>query len=107
MGWSAESRSEPTINPAGSGGDRRQRSEAGWLLDTAVPQSVTTGPAAKPTRAERRARRAEDKRASTHLAYEDCNEITGPLTRPATAHRPVAYRKVGGPWRRVMLSLFI
>ncbi|MGI5243437.1 glycosyltransferase [Dactylosporangium sp. CA-139066] len=77
-----------------------------------MPRSVTSGGAengsgSRPTRAERRARKARDKRESTHLAYEDGNEITGPLTRPSAPHRPVVYRKVGGPWRRVMLSLLI
>ncbi|GAA2365419.1 glycosyltransferase family 2 protein [Dactylosporangium salmoneum] len=78
------------------------------MLDTAVPRSAAAEPvAAKLTRAERRQRRLLEQKDATVRAYEACNEITGPLTRPALAHRPVAFRKVGGAWRRVMLSLLI
>ncbi|WP_433218805.1 glycosyltransferase family 2 protein [Dactylosporangium sp. CS-047395] len=79
-----------------------------------MPRSATPGAevqAAAPSRAQRRAERrrvkAEAKLAETHRAYEDCNELAGPLTTPGRAQHPVVYRHVGGAWRRVMLSLLI
>lgn len=87
------------------------------MLDTAAPRSVASGSSgaeATPgagSRAERRARRRRGKLLAkaeqTHRAYEDCNELAGPLTTPRTAQHPVVFRHVGGAWRRVVLSLLI
>ncbi|MER7273003.1 glycosyltransferase [Dactylosporangium sp. NPDC000244] len=78
------------------------------MLDTVVPPSATSAAEAeKPGRLERRLKRRQAKLAETHRAYEDCNELAGPLTTPGRAQHPVVYRYVGGVGRRVVLSLLI
>ncbi|WP_432989035.1 glycosyltransferase family 2 protein [Dactylosporangium sp. CA-233914] len=81
-----------------------------------MPRSVTAANVAggagvdssrRRRRLERRRERQRAKLAETHRAYEDCKAITGALTTPGQAQHPVVYRYVGGPWRRVMLSLLI